>query len=78
MRVDLRADRAELAGRALQLGHGGIGIDHRHAGAETGDPAPVGPDELGQALVADRAICREISGEPRPPTGGAQMLMSCR
>jgi len=53
VRVDLRADRAELAGRVLQLGHGGVGVVHRHAGAEPGETVGVGPDQLGQGLVAD-------------------------
>ena len=53
VRVDLRAERAELAPRVLVLGHRGLGIVHRHAGAEPGEAVRVGPDELGHGLVAD-------------------------
>ena len=78
VRVDLRADRAQLAGRVVQLGHGRVGVVHRHAGAKPGEPVRVGPDQLGQGLVADPGHLPGDPGRAEVLHRGAQMLMSWR
>ena len=78
VRVDLRADRAELA---VAYSSSATAASGSSIGTQAQKPAKrSGWDRTSSAMASlpIRAICREISGEPRSSTGGAQMLMSWR
>ena len=53
MRIDLDAERPQLAAGMIDLGEDRVGVVHRHAADEAGEVVGMAGDQLRQCLVAD-------------------------